>query len=190
MKKIIFIFFILAVSVYAQSERIDINLAEYEPDSGFSKISISNLYSTDLTNVKIKIDQSPEFLLTETFKSGGTVYKIINMPSGEHVITVTNDQGKTETKNLLFSLSKEEIIKTKEEQKKAEEELAKFESDTAKLAEENKLSSDIEIAKEKEKNIQAGVYEEKSTNKVLLIVIGAFVIGIIAMIWLIKRKSK
>lgn len=189
MKKIIFIFLILAMSVYAQNERIDINLAEYDPDTGFSKISVSNLHSVDLTNVKIKIDDSREFLLVDLLKSGGTVYEFLNVQSGSHTITITNDQGKSETKTLLFSKSDQTILKEIEEENKASEEKANFESELARLAEENKLETEVQIANEKQKNIQAGTYEESRSNKTLIFIIGGLIAGIGVIIWFIKGKK-
>ena len=177
------------MGVYAQSERVDISLAEYNPDTGFSKISVSNLHSVDLTNVKIKIDQSPEFLVVDLLKSGGTVYEIRNFESGSHTITITNDQGKIETKTLLFSRSDQEILKDIEEENKASEEKAKFESELEKLAQENKLETEVQIESEKQKNIQAGTYEESKSNRTLILIIGGLIAGIGVIIWFIKGKE-
>ena len=185
MKKIILILIFLAFVnlIYAQSERIDVTLTEYRAESGYSRLGIVNFYSVDLSNVKVKIDESPEFAVVELLKSGGTVYTILNVPAGEHSVTITSDQ-KSETKSILFASSKEKVTEQKQLEKEAVQQENLRQEELEKIAEKNALDAQAKIDFENSLTADEGF----KGNKFLIIGIIVLAIGIGIIYWMIKKN--
>lgn len=192
MKKLIYLFlfifiFISSAHVYAQS--IDINLIEYNADSGRSMIAISNIGDEDLHDIKISIDSSREIPVVQLLNPGNSAYYILGVDSGEHEVTVNSNEDSI-SKTLLFSQSKENLKEEKEQEKKAKEEALKIESELKKISEQNRMQTELELEQEMEKAIAFGFVEERKYDKELFVWIGAGILIIIAIVlWLMSRRK-
>lgn len=192
MKKLIYLFlfifiFISSAHVYAQS--IDINLIEYNADSGRSMIAISNIGDEDSHDIKISIDSSREIPVVQLLNPGNSAYYILGVDSGEHEVTVNSNEDSI-SKTLLFSQSKENLKEEKEQEKKAKEEALKIESELKKISEQNRMQTELELEQEREKAIALGFVEERKYDKELFVWIGAGILIIIAIVlWLMSRRK-
>lgn len=192
MKKLIYLFlfifiFISSAHVYAQS--IDINLIEYNADSGRSMIAISNIGDEDLHDIKISIDSSREIPVVQLLNPGNSAYYILGVDSGEHEVTVNSNEDSI-SKTLLFSQSKENLKEEKEQEKKAKEEALRIESELKKISEQNRMQTELELEQEREKAIALGFVEERKYDKELFVWIGAGILIIIAIVlWLMSRRK-
>ncbi|MBI2106078.1 hypothetical protein HYT56_04545 [Candidatus Woesearchaeota archaeon] len=192
MKKLIYLFlfifiFISSAHVYAQS--IDINLIEYNADSGRSMIAISNIGDEDLHDIKISIDSSREIPVVQLLNPGNSAYYILGVDSGEHEVTVNSNEDSI-SKTLLFSQSKENLKEEKEQEKKAKEEALRIESELKKISEQNRMQTELELEQEMEKAIAFGFVEERKYDKELFVWIGAGILIIIAIVlWLMSRRK-
>lgn len=185
MKKILIpLIFILMISITI-AENLEISLIEYHPDTYNARIQIKNTAGKDLTNLKIKIDDSGEFPAANLIKDKGIVNAFVGVPAGEHIITISSKEGISESKNLYFSASKEQVIEVKEQ----EQEVIKKEAELRKIGEKNLEEAQRQAKDEYQRAVELGVVKEKK-NYILVGVVTAVIIGIIVLYWLIKKQGK
>ena len=133
-----------------------------------------------LHDVKIKIDSSPEFDVVDLLETAQSVFSVMNIPPGEHLITVTSKEI-TEEKTLLFSFTKEDVKEIKKKESQRENELAE-------IARKNEEQSIIKLDAAEQRNKNLGI-QTKKDNSVLIFGIIGLIIGIGILVWLIKRRK-
>ncbi len=125
MKKIIYPIILLLLASFVISESFELKLISYEPDSDFARIQIKNLESKTLSDITFTIDSQKPVFLVQILGSNSAIVHSVNIPSGNHKITITSKEGITTTQNMQFSKSvlevKDDLEKRKLEEKKTEE---------------------------------------------------------------------
>jgi len=182
MRKILFLLTLILMLDIVLAEDLEINLIEYHPDTYYSRLQIRNNAGRDLNDLIIKIGDAFETSSQGIFKNGANYNAILNIPPGEHMVTVSTKEGVSSSKLVYFSLSQREV----QEQQEIKVEEKRRETEIQELAEKNLEEAGMEIEKEREKAIQLGI-EENGNNTLLIVGIIALVVGIIILFWLIKR---
>ena len=188
LKLIIFYFVFLALINSAFADEIEINLIEYHPDSYYTRLQVRNNAGKDLNDLTIKIGDGFETSSQGVFKNGANYNAILNIPPGEHQVTVTTKEGVSSSKLVYFSLSKQEV---KKEVSRAQEAVREKE-ELRKTAEQNLELAQGQIDVERGKAIELGILKEDrdSINIILIGTIIAFIIGIIVVYWFIRGSNR
>ncbi len=185
---IIFVLLLNFVSAQDSTQKIVINLIEYHPDSYYSRLQIRNDAGMDLNDLILKIDEGFETKYEGIFKDGANYNLILNIPPGEHQVTVATKEGVSSSKLVYFSLSKQEV---KEEVSRAQEETKK-EQELKQTAQKNLEAAQSQIDVERQKAIELGILKEgkNSMNIILIGVIIALIVGIVIIYWIIRGKKE
>lgn len=183
-----FLFFVVVFTNKVNAEDIGINLIEYHPDTYYTRLQISNNAGKDLNDITIKIGDSFETSAQGIIKNGAVYNAILNIPPGEHQVTVTTKEGVSSSKLVYFSLSKQEV---KQEISRVQEEIKK-EQELQQTAQRNLEAAQSQIETERQKAIELGILEEDkgSSNIILIGIIIALIIGIIVIYWFIRGKGE
>ena len=183
MKKILFsIIFVLLLSlVFAQE--ISINLIEYHPDTYYTRLQIRNDAGRDLNDLTVKIGDSFETTSQGIFKNGANYNLVLNIPPGEHLVTVTTKEGVSSSKLVYFSLSKENVQLNIE----AEQEAIRREQELKQIAQKNLEETQKLIETERQKATELGIIKESRFNFWIVLAIIVLVIGMIILFWMMKR---
>ena len=173
---------------FVLAQEIGINLIEYHPDTYYTRLQISNNAGKDLNDIEIKVGDSFTTSASGLFKNGANYNAILNIPPGEHQVTVTTKEGVSSSKIVYFSLSKEDV---KEEVSRAQESVRK-EQELKQTAQKNLEEAQSQINVERQKAIELGILKEgrSSSNIILIGIIIAFIIGIIVIYWFIRGSKK
>ena len=183
MKKILFaIIFIFMLNVVLADD-IEINLIEYHPDSYYTRLQIRNNAGSDLNDLIIKIGDGFETSSQGVFKDGANYNAVLNIPPGEHQVTVTTKEGVSSSKKVYFSLSKENVQLNLE----AEQETKKLEQESKQTAAQNLEAVQRQLDAEREQAIGLGIVKESKSSFWIVLSIIVLVAGIIILFWLIKR---
>src|SRR3990167_7503730 len=114
MKKILFAIIFILMLDFVLAEDIEINLIEYHPDSYYTRLQLRNNAGRDLNDLTIEIGDSFETSSQGVFKNGANYNAVLNIPPGEHLVTVATSEGVTSSKKVYFSLSKKDVQSTLE----------------------------------------------------------------------------
>ncbi len=117
MKKLILLTIFLLFLVNVSAQNFEIDLVNYDPETGNARIEINNIASTDFHDLKMKIDNGAEKNLGSMFRAGISFSTFQPISPGEHEITLTTKEGITFTKKLYFSPSEKQIEQQVEKQK-------------------------------------------------------------------------
>ena len=117
MKKIILIIIFLLFLVNVSAQNFEINLINYDSETGTARIQVINTANTDFHDLKMKIDNIVEIPLADTFRAGLSFSTFQLIYPGEHELTLTTKEGITFTKKLYFSPSEKQIEEEVEKQK-------------------------------------------------------------------------
>lgn len=174
MKKIIYPIILLVLASFVISESFELKLISYEPDSDFARIQIKNLESKTLSDITFTVDSQKPVFLVQILGPNSAIVHSVNIPSGNHKITITSKEGISTTQELQFSKSslevKADLEKRKIEEKKTEE--------TQALAQTTETSS---------------AQPQKKDNKLLIILIasGIFIILLAGgfLLWYLKFRK-
>ncbi len=189
MKKLIVLYFVFLVLINLTSvfaDEIEINLIEYHPDSYFTRLQVRNNAGKDLNDLTIKIGDSFETSSQGVFKDGANYNAVLNIPPGEHLVTVTTKEGVISSKLVYFSLSKEDV----QEDISREQELIRNEQELKQEAQKNLEAAQKQIKIERQKAIELGILKEDKTNIILVGIIIALIVGIIIIYWFIRGSKK
>ena len=188
MKKILFAIIFILMLDFVIAEDIEINLIEYHPDTYYTRLQLRNNAGRDLNDLTIKIGDSFETSSKGVFKGGANYNAVLNIPPGEHQVTVTTKEGVSSSKIVYFSLSKQDV---KEEISRAQEEIRK-EQELKQMAQKNLEEAQKQIGVERQKAIELGILKEKtsSINIILIGIIIALIIGIIIIYWFVRGSKK
>ena len=187
LKLIIFYFVFLALINSAFADEIEINLIEYHPDSYYTRLQVRNNAGKDLNDLTIKIGDSFETSSQGVFKNGANYNAVLNIPPGEHQVTITTKEGVSSSKLVYFSLSKQEV---KEEISRAQEEVRK-EQELKQTAQKNLEEAQAQINVERQKAIELGILKEGSRINIILIgIIIALMIGVVVIYWFIQGSNR
>lgn len=187
MKKILFIIVFILMFNFVIAEDLEINLIEYHPDSYYTRLQIRNNAGKDLNDLTIKIGDAFETSSQGVFKNGANYNAVLNIPPGEHQVTVSTKEGVSSSKFVYFSLSKQEV---KEEISRSQEAVREKE-ELRKTTEQNLEVAQSQIEIEREKAVSLGIIKEgKGLNIILIGIIIAFIIGTIVIYWFIRGSRK
>ena len=117
MKKLIYLTIMLVFLYTVSAQNFEINLINYEPETGNARIQVINTANTDFHDLKMEIDNIAEIPLADTFKTGLSFSTFQVISPGSHEITLTTKEGITFTKKLYFSPSEKQIEQEVEKQK-------------------------------------------------------------------------
>ena len=109
MKKIILILIVILFSTSVLAQNFDIKVLNYDPETGNVRLQIKNSASTDFTDVKIIIDHIAEKASISIIKADSLFIKFFTIPPGQHEITITTEQGISETKQIYFPQTEEQL---------------------------------------------------------------------------------
>src|SRR3990167_5830250 len=183
MRKILFLLTLILMLDIVLAEDLEINLIEYHPDTYYSRLQIRNNAGRDLNDLIIKIGDAFETSSQGIFKNGANYNAILNIPPGEHMVTVSTKEGVSSSKKVYFSLSKENVQLNLE----AEQEAKKLEQESKQITAQNLEAVQRQLDIERQKAIELGVIKENKFNFWIAIAIAALIIGIVVLFWLIKR---
>ena len=119
MKKLIYLTIMLIFLYNVLAQDFEINLISYEPETGNARIQIANTANIDIHDLKMKIDNTAEKNLADTFRAGLSFSTFQPISPGSHEITLTTKEGISFTKKLYFSPSEKQIEQEVEKQKQA-----------------------------------------------------------------------
>lgn len=169
------------------AEDIEINLIEYHPDSYYARLQFRNNAGKDLNDLNIKIGDSFETSSQGVFKDGANYNAILNIPPGEHLVSVSTKEGVSSNKKVYFSLSKQEV----KEEISREQEAVREKDELRRAAEQNLELAQSQIEIEREKAMNLGIIKESKKMDIILIgAIIAFIVGIIIIYWFIRGKKE
>jgi len=169
MKKIILLLILTLIPLVIAQGNLDISLVEYNSETNYARIQISNNLEQDIHNVKFQLGEFPETIIAPTLKSGAATTRVLNVPAGIYKITITSDET-TASKEIPFQSSFKEKIEEYEKEQI-----------------EKKRTVQIEKVIEQELEKNKPIVEKKSYKNYIIAVTIILIIAIIAYI-LIKRK--